>query len=445
MRDLALAGILVPLLAMAVVRPFVGVLVWFWIAFMSPHREVYGFAFSQPWAVLAFFATVFGCFVAREPKKLTLNAVVVGLLLFAVVITVSSAVAIVPAASVWPKWERTIKTIIGLLLAAALLTDRRRVHALIWLMAISLGYYGVKGGIFTLMTGGGFIVLGPPETMIQDRNDLATALLVSLPLMNYLRLYSRHRLVRIGLVLAMATTLFSVLGSQSRGALIALAATAVMLWLRSRGKFASGIVIAIGVVAAIAFMPDSWVERMNTMNSYQEDGSAMGRILIWKTTLAIAAARPLTGGGFTSFYSQDIVNRFTPGTDARAAHSIWFEVIGEHGWLGFAVWLGIFAAGVWYSLRIIRLAQGRPGLGWAVDLARMSQVSMVAYAVGGTFLSLSYWDFFWALMLVQAAVHALVVQALAAPAAAAAEAAAAGEPGWRGRGGVVAARWLRTS
>jgi len=117
MRDLALAGILVPLLAMAVVRPFVGVLVWFWIAFMSPHREVYGFAFSQPWAVLAFFATVFGCFVAREPKKLTLNAVVVGLLLFAVVITVSSAVAIVPAASVWPKWERTIKTIIGLLLA----------------------------------------------------------------------------------------------------------------------------------------------------------------------------------------------------------------------------------------------------------------------------------------------------------------------------------------
>ena len=99
MRDLALAGILVPLLAMAVVRPFVGVLVWFWIAFMSPHREVYGFAFSQPWAVLAFFATVFGCFVAREPKKLTLNAVVVGLLLFAVVITVSSAVAFPAAAA----------------------------------------------------------------------------------------------------------------------------------------------------------------------------------------------------------------------------------------------------------------------------------------------------------------------------------------------------------
>ena len=119
MRDLALVGVLVPLLAMAVARPFVGVLVWFWIAFMSPHRAVYGFAAAQPWAMLAFFATVFGCFVAREPKKLTLNAVVVGLAVFAVVITLTSAVAIAPSAAVWMKWERIIKTIIGLLLVGS--------------------------------------------------------------------------------------------------------------------------------------------------------------------------------------------------------------------------------------------------------------------------------------------------------------------------------------
>lgn len=436
MRDLALVSVLLPLLAMAVARPFVGVLVWFWIAFMNPHREVYGFAVSQPWAMLAFLATIVGCFVAREPKKPAVNGVTLALLLFAVVITATSAVAIAPPASVWPKWERTIKTIAGLLLAASLLTDRRRVHALVWLMVISMGYYGVKGGIFTLMTGGGFIVLGPPETMIEDRNHLATALLVSLPLMNYLRQHAQHRVVRIGLMAAMATTLFAVVGSQSRGALVGLAATSAMLWLRSSGKIVSGVAIAAGVATAITFMPDSWVERMNTINTYQEDGSAMGRILIWQTTLAIAAARPLTGGGFTSFYFQDIVDRFTPGTDARAAHSIWFEVIGEHGWLGFAVWLCILAAGLWHSTRVTRLARGRPGLGWAADLARMSQVSIVAYAAGGTFLSLSYWDFFWALMVMQAAVHALALHASTAPEAAAIQ---PGQVSWRTRGGMVAA------
>lgn len=439
MRDLALVSVLLPMLAMAVVRPFVGVLVWFWIAFMNPHREVYGFAVSQPWAMLAFLATVVGCFVAREPKRPAVNAVTVVLVLFAAVITVTSAMAIAPASSVWPKWERTIKTIMGLLLAASLLTERRRVDALVWLMVISMGYFGVKGGIFTLMTGGGFIVLGPPDTMIEDRNHLATALLISLPLMNYLRMHARHRLVRIGLPVAMATTLFAVVGSQSRGALLGLAATAGMLWLRSKGKIVSGLAIAAGVAGAIAFMPDSWVERMNTMNAYQEDGSAMGRILIWQTTLAIAAARPLTGGGFTAFYFQDIVDRFTPGTDARAAHSIWFEVIGEHGWLGFAVWLCILGAGFWYSLRVARLAKDRPGLEWAGDLARMSQVAMVAYAAGGTFLSLSYWDFFWALMVLQPALHALVMQAATAPVAARGAAVPAGRLGWRDRGATVPA------
>ena len=33
-------------------------------------------------------------------------------------------------------WDRTIKVLAGLLLTASLLTDRRRIDALIWLMVI---------------------------------------------------------------------------------------------------------------------------------------------------------------------------------------------------------------------------------------------------------------------------------------------------------------------
>lgn len=330
-------------------------------------------------------------------------------------------------------WDKTIKVIAGLMLTASMLTDRRRIDALVWLMVIALGFYGVKGGLFTLVTGGSHIVLGPPDTMIADRNHLAVALLVTLPLMNYLRLQARHRMVRLGLVFAVAATLFSVVGSQSRGALVGLVATAAVFWLRSRGKIVSGVAIAVGIALAIAFMPETWVERMETMRSYQEDESAMGRITIWLAALAFAHARPLTGGGFQAIYSQNIVDMVMPGVTARATHSIWFEVMADHGFIGFGLWLMILAGGLWYSFRIVRLAKDAPALQWAHDLARMSQASLVAYMVGGTFLSLSYWDFFWTLLVVLGAARAVAGQMLRQQAAAT----PAVEPGWRMRSAVA--------
>ena len=233
--------------------------------------------------------------------------------------------------------------------------------------------------------------------------------------MNYLRQQSAHRPVRWVLVVAMASMVLSVVGSQSRGALVALAATAGVLWLRSTGKVFSGLVIAAAVAGAVAFMPASWTDRMWSIETYEEDASAMGRVRIWQAALAIALDRPLTGGGFKAVYQQDIVDRYMPGVRARADHSIWFEALSEHGFPTFVVWLGIMAAGTFYMFRITAMARDRPDLRWAYDLARMAQVSIVAYVTGGTFLSLAYWDYLWALLVVIAATHALVAQAVTVP------------------------------
>ncbi len=101
-----------------------------------------------------------------------------------------------------------MKVFTVILLTVALLTSRRRIHALLWVMVLSLGFFGVKGGVFTLLHGGAATIWGPPSTMIFDNNHLAVGLLVMLPLMNYLRLHSAHRIVRLGLPAAMVLTLF---------------------------------------------------------------------------------------------------------------------------------------------------------------------------------------------------------------------------------------------
>jgi len=142
-----------------------------------------------------------------------------------------------------------------------LLTSKERIHALVWVMALALGYFGVKGGGFTVYSGGGGRVLGPPGTAIADNNTLAAALLVTLPLMNYLRMQSKHRIVRLGLAASMVLTMFAVVGSYSRGALLGLLAISVFFWLKSKQKFLFAIVLPVLVGSAILFMPHDWMEQ----------------------------------------------------------------------------------------------------------------------------------------------------------------------------------------
>jgi probable O-glycosylation ligase (exosortase A-associated) len=215
---------LLVLLPFVLLRPFVGVILWSWVSFMNPHRMVYGgVAGMMPWALIIFGATLFGCVSAREPKRFPVNALTVQIGLFLVLITVTTMFALAPWDDVEPKWELVFKVFLFLLVTAALVTDRERIHALIWVMVISLAFFGIKGGGFTLLAGGAHRVFGPEGTMIGDNNHLAVGLLVSIPLMNYLRMESRHAIIRYGLLATMALTLFAVVGSYSRGALLALA------------------------------------------------------------------------------------------------------------------------------------------------------------------------------------------------------------------------------
>ncbi len=246
MRSVALFFELLMLIPIALVQPFVGVILWSWVSFMNPHRLVYGgIALEVPWAMLIFAATIIGCLVAREPKRFPWNGVTILVALFLVMITFTTVFALGPTDQVLAKYETVFKVFLFLLVTAALLTTRERIHALAWVMVLSLAFFGIKGGAFTLMGGGANKVYGPPNSMIFDNNHLAAGLLVSLPLMNYLRMESRHAIIRLGFAVTMVLTVFGVVGSYSRGALLALGAVCFFFWCKSSKKLVSGVVIVV--------------------------------------------------------------------------------------------------------------------------------------------------------------------------------------------------------
>jgi putative inorganic carbon (HCO3(-)) transporter len=416
-RAATFGGVLALLLGLVLAYPFAGVLLWNWISFMNPHRLVWGPASDLPWAALIFATTIIGCAVAGELRLPPRNAITLLLLALMACFTATSLVALGNPAAVWDKWEHTIKVMLGLLLTASMLTTRRRIHALIWVMAISLCYFGVRGGIFAILTGGNYRVWGPPQTMITDNNHLAAAMLIALPLVNYLRMQSAHHLVRLGLAIAMGLTLLATIASYSRGALLGLVAVTLIFWWRSQRKLLSAVVLAVSLAGAVTFMPGGWTERMESITAYQEDASASERLVLWGISWKLAMDRPLVGSGFTGPYTRAVVDRVAPDGPARAVHSIWFELLGEQGFPTFILWCALSAVGIWQAMRIARLTRGRADLAWAHDLGRMAQVSIVAYLVAGSFLSLSYWDYYWTLLVVVAATQGLVLRTLAEEAA----------------------------
>ncbi len=389
MRDYLLAVLIFIPTVWAIRTPWIGVLAWTVLSIMNPHRLSW-VLYDMPVAAIVAGATVLGLVLNRKDWKFSFNAPTVVLMLLALWFCVTYPFSFNRDSSYY-QWTKVMKIDFMILITIGLIQTRQQIIALVWALVISLGLFGVKGGIFTLATGGNYHVWGPEGTYIEGNNELALALIMVIPLMQVLRYESTHPWVRRGLLAAMILTAIASLGSQSRGALLALGSMAVVMWWRGKNRMVSGVVFVVFAVLITGFLPDTWFQRMNTIGEYQADESAMGRINAWWMAWNLARAN-FFGGGF-DIYTPQVFSLYAPvPEDLHAAHSIYFQILGEHGFVGLALFLILWVL-VWRFAGRLRLAASvRPETQWISSLAAMCQVSLIAYGVGGAFLSLAYFD-----------------------------------------------------
>jgi probable O-glycosylation ligase (exosortase A-associated) len=412
MRDLILLFIVFGALLFVPARPYRGVLLWAWLGFMNPHRFGWGLAASLPLSAITVGVTVVAALFSREPKRIPWSGMLFVWVALVVWINIATLFALIPDNS-WPEWSRTMKIQFAILLMLMLINTRERLTQMVWVTALSLGFFGVKGGLFALATGGNYLVMGPPQSFIADNNSLALALIMALPLIRFLHLQEKRPWLRRALLAAMGLTAVAILTTHSRGALLAGSAMALVLWFKSPGKLKTALAMLILLPAAIAFMPEKWFERMSTIRTYQQDTSAMGRINAWEFAVNVANDRPLTGAGFNAF-KQELFDKYAPDPrDLHDAHSIYFEMLAEQGYVGLVLFLTLGWLAFRTGARIAALTRERPELGWARDLGAMIQVSLVGYAIGGAFLGLAYFDLYYHLVAILAITRSLVERSLA--------------------------------
>jgi putative inorganic carbon (HCO3(-)) transporter len=398
MRDLLVTAVIFGLIPFIFTRPWVGILLWSWLSYMSPHRLCWGFAFFFPFSMIVGLVTIVSFMASKEKKEMIWTRETIVLLIFIGWMLFTTVFALYPQYA-WLQWDKVWKIQLMVLLTALIITDRKKLHWLIWVIALSLGFYGVKGGIFTILHGGAYRVQGPYGTVIGGNNELALALVMTIPLIRYLHLQETRKLIKIGLAGALVLTGVAAIGSQSRGGLVAMLAMGLFLWLKSRNKIVTGMYMAIAVYIMASVMPQQWYDRMNTINTYQTDQSAQGRINAWHTAFNVAKVR-ITGGGFETFKPPTFLQYAPDPTNVHDVHSIYFEQMGEQGFIGFGLFmlLGLLA---WIrAQQVIKRCKNDPANKWASDLAAMIQVSLVGYAAGGAFLGMSYFDLPYHLMII---------------------------------------------
>ncbi len=384
---------------------------WAWVSYFNPHRFTWGDTQELQVAYIVAVATIAAWLLSREPKRIPLNAVTVLLLIFAAWTSVTTLFALVPIYAN-ELWKDYMKILLMSFIALPLIRTQGRLNALIWVTVLSIGYYGVKGGIFSLLTGGEFIVMGPPGSAIEANNGLALALIMIFPLLRYLQLEAKPPWLRWGLGGSMLLCGASIAFTYSRGAFVAMTVTLFLLMLKSRRRLMLGFVAVLAIIVGLSLTPEKWFERIASIETYEQDASVQGRFQAWRVAFGLAVDHPLVGGGFNVTNSSEIYGAYVPDATNRAFHSIYFQVLGEHGFIGLTLFLMIGLAALRMGTLTIRQTRNRPDLIWAQNLTAMLQVSLIGYAVGGVFLNKAYFDLYYSLLVFMVVARVLVLQAL---------------------------------
>lgn len=430
MRDLAFALMLLAAFPLALARPFNAYLLWGWTSMLIPTTYFYGFMAGARVNFLLAVLTIMLLALGRVPLRRYQRNGLTGLyLLLALHATLAYWFAYAGNPYNAHMYEYLIKGLLFAVVMPIFVRERMHFHAILIIIVLGLGVHGVLNGLKSVASAGGHQMLGPSGTVVADRNHLSVALALVLPLLLYLQTYAVNRLIRLGYLGALCVVVLAILAGGSRGGFVAVSVVGMWLIITTRRKGLAIILVATALVGFMAFAPENIMERMSTIQDAEDDSSFMGRVFAWRVSSAIALSNPIFGGGFHAVQVQAIWDNFknssgllgflhleVPTYTAKAAHSIYFEVMGDLGFVGLVLFLAILMRAFWSRREIKRTAtQLGETYQWARDMADMLMLAVLAYMVGGAAVSLGYFEVIYMIVMLMELLRLHVSRGLVQP------------------------------
>ncbi len=423
MIDLCLTAFLCFYLALGTKRPFLWVLAYLYVDIVAPQLISWGILQRIPTSLIFFVAAFTGwlLFDDKTDSRFTMRQGLLFLLLLYCGYTTLTADFPVEAAM---KWSWVWKALVFSIFLPLTLRTRLRIEAALLVMVLSAGAIIIDGGIKTLAGGGGYGALRffvDNNTGLYEGSIISCVAIAIIPAILWLARNGTifppdWRVSSFAAALIFSCALIPV-GTQARTGLICLGVLSVLYLRTAKHRVLIGAMMALAVVVAVPFLPKSYTDRMGTIENNQADQSASTRIAVWKWTLGYVSDHPF-GGGFEVYLANNLrietVQAQTSGSStvvtkqviedgSRAFHSSYFEMLGEQGFPGLALWLTIQLSGL-VQMEILRRRWSKrtgPDEQWQAPLAVALQLAQIIYLIGSTFVGIAFQPFILMLIGVQ--------------------------------------------
>lgn len=385
---------------------FAAALGFVWVDIVKPQQLAYSIINDLPLSLVAALTTLF-LFAAKDKKFAPkFGAILVLIALLTVWITFTASLSDFPTRA-WAKWDWASKVLIFAILIPYIFRSRVQIEAFILVLVFAASTIFFSAGIKTLLGSGGYGVLaimGSGNTGLAESSTLALVCVMLIPLVVFVMRHSlllpKSKLMTGLFVGIIITALAAVIGTSARTGVIAVVVLCVLSILKSKKKlwWFAGIGIAALVVMNLDLSSTRWGARMSTIESYNADSSALGRLKVWEWTLNFVGSHPL-GGGFDAYMynriaavSSDGIVQYLPEwqVGGKAFHSIYFEVLGEQGIFGFALYFSIILLTLLTLRRIKKTWRNHAGMAWVVALSDALTAAILVFLAGGAFVGIAY-------------------------------------------------------
>jgi probable O-glycosylation ligase (exosortase A-associated) len=397
-RDLVFSLIIFGLLPVSFRRPLIGLLTFSWLAYMRTQDLTWGFARHQRWSFLVAIVMAAGFFAQKRERLFVKDPRMFAMLGLLACFGLSVLFSDGLDSFMVKRYVEYAKIVLISMFTTAVVTKKAHLRVLVWVIALSFGFYGIKIGLAGVLSLGRVQVLQGPGGMLFDNNDFSLALCMAIPLLIHIGRTETDKSLRRGIWLATPLTALTVIMTTSRGGFLSLCSVIFMLVLRSRNRLMMFSVAGMLAVAGSFFLPAEYFDRLKTLTSseaIQSDGSAMGRITAWKTAVNMATSNPFFGVGMTNFEENFNKYKLKPNWQPRVAHNAYLQVWAECGTPALVLYLFMIFY-TWYRLvRLRKDALLKYNSSWIINYAAMFESTIVAFIVGSTFLNRATFDLFY--------------------------------------------------
>ena len=201
MRDLAVLILFIFLIFTTLRKPYIGVGAWIWIALAYPAGWAWGFSPSLRINFTIALLTMFSYAIYKKKPEIKFDGCTLLIIIFLGLALISSFLSeSLIKELAWDKFFELSKIIILYFAAILILEKKLHIDTIIWSIVLSVCSFAAMEAFKYLLSGGGHDINGFSGHVLGDRNDLAVALNMCIPLIIYLISETKHKSLKLGLI-----------------------------------------------------------------------------------------------------------------------------------------------------------------------------------------------------------------------------------------------------